>query len=251
MLLIVGGKHDAEALSAVARLGLQQGPRQVALLDAEDLSLPGWQLNTNDPGGGFIVAGGSVVSVHDLTAILVRRLIVYPEELAHVHADDRAYVASEMTALLAWWLRVVPVPVLNRPHGAVLCGPGWRPEQWRALANRLGFQVVRLRRNVREPAVLPVAATEAVLIGDVVVGEVPMKARECLVALAKEAKIDLLYAAFDEEGALLTTHTMPRLSRELTDAIARYARQPVDTHVVAAATSPASCTQRMLVGERG
>jgi hypothetical protein len=224
MLLIVGGTHDTDAHSAVARLELKLGPRQAALLDAVDLSRPGWRLFANDPGDGAIVASGRVISVREVTAVLVRRMAVYSQELGHVHEDDRAYVASEMTALLAWWLRVVPVPVLNRPAGgAMLCGPGWRPERWRALASRLGFPVVRLRREISKPALLPVAVTEVVSVGDVIVGEAPRPMADCLLALARAAKVALLYAAFDRRGALVTAHTLPPLSEDLLEAVAQYA----------------------------
>ena len=224
MLLIVGGAHDTDARSAVAWLELKLGPRRAALLDAVDLSRPGWRLFTNDPGGGAIVASRRVISVREVTAVLVRRMAVYPQELGHVHADDRAYVASEMTALLAWWLRVVPAPVLNRPGGgAMLCGPGWRPERWRALASRLGFPVVHLRREISRPTLLPTVVTELVSVGEVIVGEAPRSLADCLLALARTAKVALLYAAFDQSGTLVTAHTFPPLSEDLLEAVAQYA----------------------------
>ena len=246
MLLIVGGAHDAEARSVVARLG----PRQAAMLDAADLSHPGWRLSTGDPEGGVVVAGGRMVPVADVTAVLVRRLAVYPQELGHVHPDDRAYVATEMTALLAWWLRVVPMPVLNRPGGAALCGPGWRPEQWRALASRLGFPVVHLRRETSEPAVLPTAATEVVSVGEVIVGEARHPMVECLVALARAAKVALLYGAFDKDGALVTAHTLPQLSEELLGAVMQYAALEAERDRVAAEHPPGVCGGALLVGGR-
>jgi hypothetical protein len=223
MFLIVAGTHDADARSAVNRLESRLGARRAAILDALDLSRSGWRLSTNDPGGGTIVANGRVVPVRNVTAILVRRMAVYFQELGHVHADDRAYVASEMTALLAWWLRVVPVPVLNRPSGgAMLCGPGWRPERWRALANRLGFPVVHLRREISETVRLPPVVTEVVSVGEMIVGEAPSALADCLLALARAAKVALLYAAFDQSGALVTAHTLPQLSEDLVEAVAQY-----------------------------
>jgi hypothetical protein len=222
MLLIIGGGNDAEARSAVAHLNARPGPRRAALLDAADLSSEGWRLLAKDPRGGSIVADGEVLPVCDVTGVLVRRLAVYPEELQHVHADDRAYVASEMTALLAWWLRVVPVPVLNRPAGGVLCGPGWRPEQFRVGARSLGFPVARLRRETIQLPILPAIHTEIVAVGDEIIGEAPKAQENCVLALSREAEVALLYAGFDEFGALVLVHPLPRLSVEVVEAVERH-----------------------------
>ncbi len=219
MLLIIGGSYDAEARSAVAHLNARPGPQRAALLDAADLSHQGWRLPAKDPYSGSIVAEGKVRPISDITGVLVRRLAVYAEELHHVHEDDRAYVASEMTALLAWWLRVVQVPVLNRPAGGILCGPARRPEQWRVAARDMGFPVVRLRREATRSPILPAIRAEIVVVGDAIIGEAPRAQADCVLALSREANIALLYAGFDEFGALVTAHTLPRLSVELVEAV--------------------------------
>ena len=222
MLLIIGGSNDAEARSAVAQLNARPGPRRAALLDAIDLSRQGWRLLAKDPRGGSLVAEGKVLPVGDVTGVLVRRLAVYPEELQHVHEDDRAYVASEMTALLAWWLRVVPVPVLNRPAGGVLCGPARRPEQWRVAARALGFPATRLRREATRPPILPAIHAEIVAVGEEIVGEASQAQTDCVLALSREANVALLCAGFDEFGALAVAHALPRLSVELVEAVERH-----------------------------
>ena len=218
MLLIVAGAHDADAHAAAVRLG----PQQATLLDATDLSRPGWRLDGGDPRSGVIVAGGKPIAASAIGAVLVRRLAVYPQELRHVHEQDRSYVANEMTALLAWWLHALPVPVLNRPRGTALCGPGWRTEQWRACANRLGFPVVRQRREITQPNYLPPAATELTMIGKWINGKATPLTAECLMALACAAEVDLLCAAFDATGALITAHSMPSLSSALLDAATQF-----------------------------
>jgi hypothetical protein len=163
-----------------------------------------------------------VVPVNDLTGVLTRRLAVYPEELQHVHADDRAYVASEMTALLAWWLRVVTVPVLNRPAGGILCGPARRPEQWRVAARNLGFPVARLRRQATRSPIMPPVHAEMVVVGGQIVGHAQPAQADCALALSREANVALLYVGFDELGALVMAHSLPRLSVEVVEAVDRY-----------------------------
>lgn len=222
MLLIIAGAHDAEARAAADWLG----PEQAVVLDATDLSRPGWCLLAHEPGSGTIVAGGRELAVRRLQGILVRRLAVYPQELGHVHADDRDYVASEMTALLAWWLRVVPVPVLNRPGRAALCGPGWRHAEWRACARRLGFPVAHLPpvTVAGHVAAEPKAATEIVLVGELLVGEAQPEMVKCLQALAAAANATMIQGVFDGSGALVTAHPLPPLTKELLAAVRQHAR---------------------------
>jgi hypothetical protein len=45
----------------------------------------------------------------------------------------------------------------------------------------------------------------------------------CLLALARAAEVALLYAGFDQNGALVSAHTFPRLSEDLLEALAHYA----------------------------
>jgi hypothetical protein len=186
-----------------------------------------------------------------LKAILVRRLAVYPQELGHVHEDDRAYVASEMTALLAWWLHMVPVPVLNRPDRAALCGPGWRPEQWRVCAGRLGFPVVRLSRETESnrPVAFPDVTTELVLVGKLLVGEAQPLMAECLAALASAAKAPLLYGAFDANGALITAHTLPPLSHELLAKVMQYAGLEIEESEITAECATGVLGGTLVCGE--
>ncbi len=219
MLLILAGEHDPDARAAAARLG----PQQATVLDATDLSRPGWRLDTTDPGSGVIVAGGEAMPASAVSAVLVRRLAIYPQELRHVHPEDRNYVACEMTALLAWWLHVLPAPVLNRPRGNALCGPGWRTEQWRATASRLGFPVAHLQPTTNYPSGPPFAATELTIVGDWITGKAAPGAVDCLRALASAAEVDLLYAAFDATDALITAHTLPPLTCTFLDAVMKLA----------------------------
>jgi hypothetical protein len=218
MLLVVGGAHDAEARAAVDQLG---GDR-AALLDASDLSRPGWRLSPQTPRTGQIVASGRCMPVEAVKGVVVRRLAVHPQELAHVHEDDRAYVAAEMTALLAWWLSALAVPVLNRPAAGALCGPGWRPEQWRAFAARRGIPAVMIERTCTLAPPPQRAAAEAVVVGGVVLGDVPPAFGETARALAQAAGLELMSVAFDAHGALLAASGLPRLTPAIVTAVAAH-----------------------------
>lgn len=220
MLLIVGGARDPEALAAVSALG----PDRAVLSDATDLSRPGWNLHADRPAEGNIVAGGRPLSVSRLTGVLVRRLAVYPQELAHVHEADRDYVASEMTALLTWWLHAVPIPVVNRPAAGVLCGPGWRLEQWRAQAARMGYPVVDSIRSARPAESLPTTKTEVVVVGDNAAGHPPAHLADRVIALARAGNAPMLSASFGEEDLFLGAHPMPRLAPNVLAALTKHIR---------------------------
>ena len=64
--------------------------------------------------------------------------------------------------------------------------------------------------------------TEVVSVGDMIVGEAPRPMADCLLALARAARVALLYAAFDRGGALVTAHTLPPLSEDLLEAVVQY-----------------------------
>lgn len=222
MLIIVGGAEDAEAKEAVAILG----PGRAALMTARDLSRPGWHLAGIPLQAGTVVAARERLPTDAITGVLVRRMAVYPQELTHVTEGDRDYVASEMTAALTWWLGATPVPVLNRPGGAVLCGPGWQSERWLARAVTLGIPVLPRRHEV--PARCPAPLTplvQAVVVGETVLGEVSDELADRARRLARVAEVTLLCAVFDGSGAdarLADAHTLPRLTAEVVEAIGHH-----------------------------
>ncbi len=189
-------------------------------MDAADLSRPGCCLSLRDPGGGTVVAGGVIVPVTAISGVLVRRQAVYSQELPHVHEDDRAYVAAEMTALLAWWLHALAVPVFNRPSGAMLSGPGWRAEQWRHFAASRGIPAAAVDRSSAEPVSPPPAACAVVVFGGRALTDTPACLATAAVALAAAAALDLLQVWFDEAGAVLGADGFPPLTPALVTAIA-------------------------------
>jgi hypothetical protein len=216
MLIVVGGARDAEARAAVDQLGRDRA----ALLDAADMSRPGWRLSPHAPRSGRVVAAGRAVAVEAIEAVLVRRLAVHPQELTHVHADDRDYVAAEMTALLAWWLCALAVPVLNRPAAGALCGPAWRPEQWCVFAARNGVPAIVMERSCSLALPPEPATAQAVVVGKRVLGDAPASVRQSARTLAKAAGLELMSAGFDAHGALVAASALPRLTPEIVGAIA-------------------------------
>jgi hypothetical protein len=84
-----------------------------------------------------------------IRGVLVRMHAVLPSDVMHVRANDREYVAVEMTAVLLAWLSALSCPVLGRPTPTSLAGPALRPEQWVHIAAKAGVPVRPARRSSR------------------------------------------------------------------------------------------------------
>jgi hypothetical protein len=135
---------------------------------------------------------------------------VFEDELVHLEAEDRAYVAAETTAFLLAWLTALPCRVVNRPSPLSLLGPRWRREEWVRAAVHLGIPAVPTRRSVgtvEEPGPEDGARpAPAVVVGDGWFGDVAPELGERALRLARHAGVDLLEAWFDdpeERGRLL------------------------------------------------
>lgn len=193
MIIVVGS-----ALDPVAVEFADGGASGSALLvEADDLSAPGWCLDPQAPEATRIVAGGHVVDMAEISGIVVRRPAVFPQELLHIDPIDRSYVAAEMTAFLRCWLALVPVPVLNRPTAVCLGGAGWRASQWRKAARRCGFHITIGHADVVELAV----------VSGKVLGAASDATGAFARALARAAGVELLAltVAFDEDRVCLVS----------------------------------------------
>ena len=230
MLIVVGGARDAQIDRLIRRLG----PDRAVRMDVTDLSATGWRLGTDDRGDGVVVAGGRPLPVAQVSGVLVRRLAIYPQELTHVHEDDRAYVAAELTAMLMWWLTVLEVPVLNRPARGVLCGPFGRPEPWLALGAQLSLAVVsEIRTRDLRPAPAPPHWTVS-LVGDAAIGAAPRNVIAAARRLARGAGATVLQAGFDAEGRLTAADSFPPLDEPVIDAVAARVWKPAPRALLAA-----------------
>ena len=123
------------------------------LLVPRDFSERGWQYQLAAKGPSQLVAGERRFVSSQIGGVLVRLPRISANELRHIAAADREYVASEVTAFLAVWLSSLSCPVLNRPAPDCLFGSNWRPEQWVRLAAQAGLVVRPARRQVSATAV--------------------------------------------------------------------------------------------------
>ncbi len=122
------------------------GGRAVRVV-AVDLSRPGWTYRPDVAGRTGATAAGRF-HAGDLTHVIVRPAAVFATHLPHVVAQDRAFVAAELTAFLRAWLSDLPCPMANRPSAPDLGGPGCPDEGWTAAACQAGVACVTVRRTV-------------------------------------------------------------------------------------------------------
>ncbi len=228
MLVLFASRQDSAARALAARWA----DHGATLLTSRDLSAAGWRHFLNAEGPATAVIGGRTVDCGEIRGVLVRWPCIYERELAQIDAEDRAYVASEMTAFLVSWLSWLPCPVLNRPTPTNLMGPSWRPEQWAHAAARAGIPV----RPVRRRAVFPPEAAASspagpppcavTVIGDRWFGDVDPALAASARRLAHAAGVDLLSAHFDspDPGArLVGADLWPDLATdEQADAVLAY-----------------------------
>jgi hypothetical protein len=214
MLIVLASAHDAMARAIVAAWS----PWGAALCTPVDLSTPGWCHRVGAPGDGAAVIGGQIVLVEGIAGVLTRLAAVQPEELTHIAAADRHYVAAEMTAFLTAFLSALSCRVLNRPSAGALFGPAWRPEQWIRAAALAGIPVLPCQRSTRSDAPAEPRAKVAVdltVIGDRVFGAADARLTDWAQSLAKAGGVGLLSIGFAKQAngyALATVNPSPDLN---------------------------------------
>jgi hypothetical protein len=218
VLVIFANRQDAGARSLVDRW-----PPQAAVLTCEDLSVTGWRHTSEQRAGDMAVIAGRLVAREEIEGVLIRWPSVFGKELHHILAEDREYVAAEMTAFLRAWLTSLPCPVLNRPSAASLLGPAWRPEQWVRAAAELGIPVRPLRRhltfpNQPNPPRAPEGYATVTVIGERCFGQAEPILKDHARRLAAKAGVSLLDVYFSGPGAdgeLLSAELIPDLDAEV------------------------------------
>ena len=214
MIAVLASRHDRAARALVDALGRQEESR---LLTARDLSVAGWR-HWVAGGPESAVIDGSPVPVDRLRAVIVRLPAVTADELPDIAPADRPYVAVEMTSFLQSWLDALPCRVYNRPGGAHLCGPGWRPEQWTRCAWRLGIPaepIVRHHRLAKDGGWVAADGPFEVVtvLGERCVGAADAQLREWARLLAQAAGV-LWLGVYFRAGRFVAADGVPDLTTE-------------------------------------
>ncbi len=136
MIAVLASRFDDAALEAAS---VWRSTRDVVVLTVDDLLSPGWIIPTRNVGSSRFVAEGRVHSVRDLAGVVNLMSRVHDFEMFGIRRRDRRYVSAELWAMLVWWLRALPCPVLNRPTAGCLNGPSWQLEHWVAACRRAGI----------------------------------------------------------------------------------------------------------------
>jgi hypothetical protein len=215
----------ARAEDAAARTLRQQAPHRLAHASLADLSCTGWRYESGRPEQASACAGGHVIPAEHITAVVCRFDVIRPAELPHVHRDDRAYVAAEITAFLRAWLAQFAGRRFNEPTWASLAGPAWHSLQWTWRVARIGVPVAALSRS---PANIPLARCETVVatvVGGDVFGPTDPTLIDYSLRIARAVKSELLAVTFvrDHEWRFLSADPCPELDSVTAAAVVRRA----------------------------
>lgn len=111
----------------------------VVRLRRDDLIAAGWWFDPTAPDRACLVAGERACALRDFEVVVCALEQIQPDHVPRVHPEDRAYAATELTALLTAMLATTTVPVLNAPRDGSLCGAPWPAERWAVVARSLGI----------------------------------------------------------------------------------------------------------------
>jgi len=218
VLVIVSNQFDQGAKSLASRW--TAAGHVVGLLTPRDLSIAGWRCH---PCGGkgheLAIIQGSVIPTESITGVFTRMASVFESDLTGIVAQDRSYVAAEMTAMLLSWLWGLRCPVVNRPTATCLAGPYWSTERWLKAARDLHIPTQPFQRSVHTRAShaeepLPARSVIVTVIGEHVFGDEDGVPALWARRLAKAAECDLLTLTFEESGssyAFAGAHLWPDL----------------------------------------
>jgi hypothetical protein len=182
VLIVLASRFDADAASLVRRWH-SQGAR---LLTCEDLSRCGWTWEPDAPSRGTLVLEGERVSLAAVRGAVSLLSCVGASELPHIMAEEREYVAGEMSAFLLAWLSSLSCHVINRPTPLCLTGPHLHREQWLQHASRVGLRIREAIRRVqsftqrKDASSSPAMQMDTVASLDRPVVSVPVVAGRCL-----------------------------------------------------------------------
>lgn len=188
-LLVLAHPRD----DAARRFARCFSERPAAVIGPRELSTSRWEHYAVGPGDDVLSLGERPLRADAVSAVLVRIAAVSEHDLVHIGAEDRRYVAAEMTAFLWSFLSRLRCPVVNRPGAGSLMGPGWSATRWAAMAARAGLPPASDALPVGS---LTVSESEAerllTVVGDEVVGAPNRDVACAAVKLARAAAVRLL-----------------------------------------------------------
>jgi hypothetical protein len=217
MLLVLCSRADTAAHAFVTRFA-EDGVRS---LTCAGVSQKGWKMALRDKGGAAEVEliaaiDGKRVRQDEIEGVITRLGYVSENELGHIVAEDRPYVAAEMHAFLFAFLEALPCGIVNPPSPSCLYGPNMRALQWRRLVRELGIPVERDFRAVGAgPNSYP--CIDVTVIGEYAIGNPPRCALRWTQQLAERVGVPYLTARFaDVQGSLCFSgaDTYPNIKSE-------------------------------------
>ena len=191
-LVVLAHPNDA----AAARLVHRWRPHGARLMLPRDLSRAGWRMYVGGRGEEWFVADGERCQTSTLRGVLTRLPVVEPAMLPHLHAGDRDYVATEMTAFLIAWLAKLRCTVLNRPTAASMLGPNVGNDRLPSLAARQGIRLVKRSPGSHESAPLPNPCASVTVVGERWFGSIPAALGAQAVRLAAAVGASLMTAQY-------------------------------------------------------
>lgn len=186
--LLVLARDDDPAV----RMFQQQASSRVAHASIADLSRAGWSYETGRPECASACAAGRMIPADEITALVCRIDAVFPNDLSHVHRDDRSYVAAEMNAFLFAWLMQFTGVRFNAPSWASLAGPAWHSLQWTWLAASVGVPVATPAEER--------GATTVTVVGEEVFGITDRTLTDYSLRIARAVDSTLLSVTFVRDG---------------------------------------------------
>lgn len=114
---------------------------EIALLTVKDMMSEGWELYSDRFEDSFFVANGKQCAVNQIDGVINLLPFIYEKELIQIKEEDRSYVASELTAMMTYFLTKLSCKTINRPDAESLMGSSNLYYQWKHLVQKLGIGV--------------------------------------------------------------------------------------------------------------
>ena len=175
-------------------------PQQLVRAGIADLSSSGWRSVVGRPELATAAADGRVLRAAQIAAVWCRLTTITPQDLTHLHADDREFAAGEMHAFLHAWLSQLGERVCNQPNSTSLAGPAWLPMRWRWLAARSGIPTVAAASEAEREEQEAQEAVTVLVAGHQVLGTRDARVIRHALRLARAVRSTLLAMRFVKQG---------------------------------------------------